>query len=234
MRYEYVWVAVEEPLMDIPHLPEFGAAGFRFIDCFHEEWDMSLFRLADNFFDLAHVAFVHRETQGDIKNPVPPAEDVEETEFGIISRSIVPVANRQVGQDYTGIKAETTVRDRTATWWAPCTRRLHIKFPNGVEHIIFTAGTPLADRKIIFTQFCIRNDTEEQVPAAAAIAHDRKVTSEDRFILESTRPDVPIMPWETPEAGMPADKANNMARKKLREIVERYSDPAIAVPSKAA
>ncbi|SFK84320.1 aromatic ring-hydroxylating oxygenase subunit alpha [Falsiroseomonas stagni] len=235
VRYDYVWVAVEEPLMDIPHLPEFGAAGFRFIDCFHEEWDMSLFRLADNFFDLAHVAFVHRETQGDIKNPVPPAEDVEETEFGIISRSIVPVANRQVGQDYTGIKETTTVRDRTATWWAPCTRKLHIRFPNGVQHIIFTAGTPLADKKIIFTQFCIRNDTEEQVPAAAAIAHDRKVTSEDRFILESTRADVPIMPWETPEAGMPADKANNMARKKLREIVERYSDPAAAaVPSKAA
>jgi phenylpropionate dioxygenase-like ring-hydroxylating dioxygenase large terminal subunit len=222
VRYEYVWVAVEDPVMDIPVLPEFDAPGFRFIDCFHEPWDMSLFRLADNFFDLAHVAFVHRDTQGDITNPVPPAEDVEETEFGIISRAIVPVANRKVGQDYTGIKQDKTVRDRTVTWWAPCSRKLHIKFPNGVEHIIFTAGTPVADKKIIFTQFCIRNDTEAQVPAAAAIAHDRKVTLEDKKILESTRADVPIMPWETPEAGMPCDKANNMARKKLREIVERF------------
>jgi phenylpropionate dioxygenase-like ring-hydroxylating dioxygenase large terminal subunit len=227
IRYGYVWVAVEDPVMDIPHLPEFGAAGFRFIDCFHETWDMSLFRLADNFFDLAHVAFVHRATQGDITNPVPPAEDVEETEFGIISKALVPVANRQVGQDYTGIKASTTTRDRTVTWWAPCTRKLHIKFPNGVEHIIFTAGTPIADKRITFTQFCIRNDTEEQVPAAKAIAHDRQVTLEDKLILESTRADVPIMPWEAPEAGMPADKANNMARKKLREIVERYGTPTL-------
>ncbi len=227
IRYNYVWVAVEEPLMDIPHLPEFETPGFRFIDCFHEPWDMSLFRLADNFFDLAHVAFVHRDTQGDITNPVPPPEEVEEIEFGIVSRAFVPVANRQVGQDYTGIKAEKTTRDRTVTWWAPCTRKLHIRFPNGVEHIIFTAGTPVADKRILFTQFCIRNDTEEQVPAAKAIAHDRKVTLEDKAILESTRADVPIMPWEAPEAGMPADKANNMARKKLREIVETYGTPTL-------
>jgi hypothetical protein len=141
------------------------------------------------------------------------------------------VANRQVGQDYTGIKAETTTRDRTVTWWAPCTRKLHIRFPNGVEHIIFTAGTPVADKRILFTQFCIRNDTEAEVPAAKAIAHDRKVTLEDKAILESTRADVPIMPWETPEAGMPADKANNMARKKLREIVETYGTPTLKAPS---
>ncbi len=234
-RYGFVWVAIEEPLMGIPDLPEAEAEGFRLIPCFHEEWDMSVFRLVDNFFDLSHVAFVHRDTQGDITNPIPPPEDVREIEFGIVSSSIVPVANRQAGQDYTGIKEAKTVRDRTATWWAPCTRKLHIKFPNGVQHIIFTAGTPLADKKMIFTQFCIRNDTEEQVPAAAAIAHDRKVTLEDKFILESTRADVPIMPWETPEAGMPADKANNMARKKLRDIVERFSDPAILTAlSKAA
>lgn len=225
IRYNYVWVAVEEPLMAVPDLPEFEAPGFRFIDCFHETWDMSLFRLADNFFDLSHVAFVHRDTQGDITNPVPPPEEVEEIPFGIVSRAVVPVANRQVGQDYTGIKADRTVRDRTVTWWAPCTRKLHIRFPNGVQHIIFTAGTPLADKRIIFTQFCIRNDTEEQVPAAKAIAHDRKVTLEDKLILESTRADVPIMPWEKPEAGMPADKANNMARKALRDIVETYGAP---------
>jgi len=225
LRYGYVWVALEQPLMDIPHLPEADDPSFRLIHCFHEPWDMSLFRLADNFFDLSHVAFVHRDTQGDITKPVPPPEEVEETLFGIVSRSVVPVANRDVGKGYTGIQADTTVRQRVNTWWAPCTRKLHITFPNGIQHVIFTAGTPVADKRIMFTQFCIRNDTEEQVPAAKAIAHDRKVTLEDKFILESTRADVPIMPWETPEAGMPADRANNLARKKLRQIVETYGPP---------
>ncbi|MCS6932193.1 MAG: aromatic ring-hydroxylating dioxygenase subunit alpha [Acetobacteraceae bacterium] len=224
-RYGYVWVALEEPLMDIPRLPEAEDPSFRLIHCFHEPWDMSLFRLADNFFDLAHVAFVHRDTQGDITKPVPPPEEVEEFDFGIVSRSVVPVANREVGKGYTNIQADETVRHRIATWWAPCTRKLHITFPNGIQHVIFTAGTPLADKRILFTQFCLRNDTEEQVPAAKAIAHDRKVTLEDKHILESTRADVPIMPWETPEAGMPADRANNLMRKKLRQIVETYGPP---------
>jgi phenylpropionate dioxygenase-like ring-hydroxylating dioxygenase large terminal subunit len=225
LRYGFVWVALEEPLYGIPDLPEASDPGFRLIPCFFEEWEMSLFRLVDNWFDLSHVAFVHRETQGDIDRPVPPPEEIEEQEFGLVSRAVVPVANRAAGKAYTGIDADTTTRYRTATWWAPNCRRLHITFPNGVQHIIFSSGTPLADGRIIFIQFCIRSDTEAEVPAAKAIAHDRRVTDEDRVVLESTRPDVPIMPWETPEAGMPADRANNLARRKLRAIIETHGAP---------
>jgi phenylpropionate dioxygenase-like ring-hydroxylating dioxygenase large terminal subunit len=223
LRYGFVWVAVEDPLYPVPDLPEAEAAGFRLIPCFHETWEMSVFRLVDNWFDLSHIAFVHRDTQGDISRPEPVKEEVDEFEFGLISRAAVPVANRNVGKSYTGIDADTTTRYRTITWWAPNCRKLHITFPNGLQHIIFTTATPLADSRILYTQFCIRNDTEAEVPAAAAIAHDRKVTSEDRVILESTLPDVPILEHEAPEAGMPADRSNNLARKKLRQLVQSYS-----------
>ncbi len=225
-RYGFVWVAVEDPLMAIPELPEAEDSAYRIIQEFHEEWDMSLFRLVDNWFDLAHVAFVHRGTQGDIKQPVPPPEEIEEFEFGLVSRATVPIANRTEGKSYTGIAEDRTVRKRVATWWAPNCRKLHITYPNGLQHIIFTTATPLADKRIIFTQFCIRNDSEADIPAAAAIAFDRRVTTEDRIILEATRADVPIMPGERPEQGMPQDRAGNLARKKLRAIIETYSAPA--------
>ncbi len=172
---------------------------------------------------------LHRDTQGDISRPVPVNEDVEEFEFGLIAHAVMPVANRDVGKGYTGIDEETTTCQRTITWWAPNCRKLHITFPNGLQHIIFTTATPLADRQILYTQFCIRNDTEAEVTAAAAIAHDRKVTSEDRVVLESTLPDVPILMHEEPEAGMPADRTNNLARKKLRHLVQSYSVSAPAL-----
>jgi phenylpropionate dioxygenase-like ring-hydroxylating dioxygenase large terminal subunit len=228
VRYGFVWVAVDDPLQPVPDLPEAEAEGFRLIPCFHETWDMSLFRLVDNWFDISHIAFVHRDTQGDISRPVPVKEDVEEFEFGLVAHAVMPVANREVGKGYTGINEETTTRNRTITWWAPNCRKLHINFPNGLQHIIFTTATPLADRKILFTQFCIRNDTEADVTAAAAIAHDRKVTNEDRVILESTLTDVPILMHEEPEVGMLADRTNNLARKKLRSIVQSRS---VSVPA---
>ncbi len=226
-RYGFVWVAVEDPLTGIPDLPEAEAPGYRLIQEFHEAWDMSTFRLVDNWFDLAHVAFVHRDTQGDVNRPVPPPEEIEEFDFGLISRASVVIANRAAGQDYTGIAEATTVRTRVATWWAPNCRKLHITYPNGLQHIIFTAATPLGDKRLLFTQFCIRNDREEDIPAEKAVAFDRRVTTEDKVILEATRADVPIMPGETPEQGMPTDRAGNLARKKLRQIIETYSTAAL-------
>jgi len=221
-RYGFVWVAVEDPLIPIPDLPEAEDPAYRLIQEFHEPWDMSTFRLVDNWFDLAHVAFVHRGTQGDVSQPVPPPEEIEEFDFGLISRATVPIANRTEGKSYTGIAEDVTVRTRVATWWAPNCRKLHITYPNGLQHIIFTAATPLGDKRLLFTQFCIRNDSEADIPAEKAIAFDRRVTTEDRIILEATRADVPIMPGETPEQGMPTDRAQNLARRKLRQIVETY------------
>jgi phenylpropionate dioxygenase-like ring-hydroxylating dioxygenase large terminal subunit len=222
VRYGLVWVALEEPLTAIPELTEAATPGYRLIQEFHEVWDMSLFRLVDNWFDLAHVPFVHRGTQGEITRPVPPDDILEDHEFGVTSRSVYLIANRKEGQSYTGIAESETTRDRVATWYAPNSRKLRIHYPNGLHHVIFTSATPLAAGKIMFTQLCIRNDTEQDVPAATAIAFDRRVTLEDKLILESTRPDVPIMANETPEQGMKPDRAQIAARRKLREIVSAY------------
>jgi phenylpropionate dioxygenase-like ring-hydroxylating dioxygenase large terminal subunit len=223
-RYGFVWVALEEPLTDIPELPEADSARYRVIQEFHEVWDMSLFRLVDNWFDLSHVAFVHRGTQGDIQRPVPPEENLEMLEFGLKSSNLVRIANRSEGQAYTGIAEDETVRDREVTWYAPNCRKLRIYYPNGLHHIIFTTATPLADGKILFTQMCIRNDTEQDVPAEKAIAFDRRVTLEDKIVLESTLAEVPVMGDEKPEQGMRADRAQMMARRKLREIVETHDE----------
>jgi phenylpropionate dioxygenase-like ring-hydroxylating dioxygenase large terminal subunit len=223
-RYGHVWVALETPLTDIPDIGEAEDQRYRVIQEFHEVWDMSLFRLVDNWFDLAHVAFVHRGTQGDISRPVPPEEKLEELPFGLRSSNQVRVANRAEGQAYTGIAADETVRDREVTWYAPNSRKLRIHFPNGLHHIIFSTATPVGDGRILFTQMCIRNDSEQDVPAATAIAHDRRVTLEDKLVLESTDPEVPVMAHEIPEQGMRPDRAQMTARRKLRELVTSYDD----------
>jgi phenylpropionate dioxygenase-like ring-hydroxylating dioxygenase large terminal subunit len=68
-RYGYVWVALDEPLTDIPDLPEAGQPGFRQVDQFYEPWYIGAFRLMENSFDAAHIAFVHRKTFGNMERP---------------------------------------------------------------------------------------------------------------------------------------------------------------------
>ena len=66
-RYGYIWVALDEPLTDIPDVPEAANPGFRKVDQFYEPWNIGAFRLMENSFDAAHIAFVHRKTFGNMR-----------------------------------------------------------------------------------------------------------------------------------------------------------------------
>ena len=68
-EYGYMWVALEEPLRDIPVMPEEGDSRYRRIHQFYATWNTSSLRLMENSFDNAHFSFVHRGTFGDITQP---------------------------------------------------------------------------------------------------------------------------------------------------------------------
>ena len=56
-RYGYAWVALEEPIAEIPPVPEFGTPGWRTIFQFYEEWATSPMRALENSFDNSHFSF---------------------------------------------------------------------------------------------------------------------------------------------------------------------------------
>ncbi|MDU3133636.1 MAG: Rieske 2Fe-2S domain-containing protein, partial [Bradyrhizobium sp.] len=78
-RYGYVWVALDEPLSDIPDIPEDGKPGYRRIHQFYDTWNTAALRLMENSFDNAHFAFVHKSTFGDISQPKPEKYEIGET-----------------------------------------------------------------------------------------------------------------------------------------------------------
>ncbi len=51
VRYGYVWVALDEPLADIPEIPEDGMPGYRRINQFYDKWNTAALRLMENSFD---------------------------------------------------------------------------------------------------------------------------------------------------------------------------------------
>ncbi|PSR13129.1 Rieske (2Fe-2S) protein [filamentous cyanobacterium CCP3] len=223
-RYGYVWVCLDEnPLQPIPDIPEFAAPNFRFIHEFYEPWKVGGLRAIENSFDSAHGHFVHASSWGDMSNPQPPPiDDVTETDFGFVMKHWLEVLNPDLQKKNLGIATEKTIRTNTRTWYMPFARTLKIQYPNGLEHIIFTAYTPIDDQHSQVVQFCLRNDTEIEAKAADIIAFDRQVTSEDRVILEGTDYDAPLSLAE--EQHMASDRPGILMRHRLAKLLKEHGE----------
>lgn len=224
-KYGYVWVALEEPLFGIPDIPELAQPGHRQVHEFHELWKASPQRIIENAFDPAHISFVHRASFGRDDPAIEPFR-IDETEDGFVFRNVIEVANAEHMKAALAMQEATTTRDSTNRFHLPFSRVGHIAYPNGLVHILCTFLTPVDDEHTRFTQFVVRNDREEDVPATTVVAFDRQVTQEDLGILESTDPDVPLDRSEGVEVHMASDRPGIVMRRQLRALIERYAASA--------
>ena len=226
-RYGYVWVCLDEtPLLDIPRIEEWDDPAFRRIPQFYELWRCAGLRLMENSFDNAHVNFVHRSTFGDPADAGESKFEVFEEPWGFRTRTRFPVKQTELAAKANRIEGGKTERRIEGSWWIPFIRRAHMTYPTGLRHIIVTAATPIDDAHSQIVQFCLRSDREEDVPAADAIAFDRRITEEDRYILESTDPDVPLT--ETPrERNMASDRLGVLMRKRLLSLLHEHGEEEV-------
>jgi len=222
-RYGYVWVALADPLTDIPEIPEVADSRFRQIHQFYEVWKCAGLRLMENSFDNAHPHFVHHQSFGVISEPVlPDLDSLEELEYGLRATSVLPVFNSDLQKQNLRMSEDRTVRILEGTWFMPFGRKLKITYPNGLIHIIFTAATPIDDQTSQVVQFCLRNDSEAEVSAESIIAFDRQVTLEDQRVLESTDYDVPLD--IKAEQHMFTDKPSIVMRRKLAALLKAHGE----------
>ncbi|MFS8819728.1 aromatic ring-hydroxylating dioxygenase subunit alpha [Synechococcus sp. W60.1] len=222
-RYGYVWVALADPLTDIPEISEVADPRFRQIHQFYEVWKCAGLRLMENSFDNAHPHFVHQQSFGVISEPVPPDLDsLEELEYGLRATSVLPVFNSDLQKQNLRMSEDRTVRILESTWFMPFSRKLKITYPNGLVHIIFTGAAPIDDQTSQVVQFCLRNDSEAEVSAESIIAFDRQVTLEDQWVLESTDYDVPLD--IKAEQHMFTDEPGIVMRRKLAALLKAHGE----------
>lgn len=230
-KYGYVWVCLDEaPLTGIPDISEVGQPGFRKIDQFYEVWKCAGLRLMENSFDNAHINFVHIGTFGDRKDAGESNLEFTPEDWGFRMKTSFAVKNTELASKVVKMDSAKTTRFIESTWFVPFTRRLRITYPNGLVHIIFTAATPIDDRSSMIVQFCLRSDTEAEVPAADIIAFDREVTAEDKRILETTEFDVALDDGRGWERHMASDKPGLMMRKKLIDVLAANGETEVHGP----
>jgi phenylpropionate dioxygenase-like ring-hydroxylating dioxygenase large terminal subunit len=224
-KYNYVWVALDEPLTDIPDLPEASQPGFRQVHQFYETWDIGALRLMENSFDSAHVAFVHRATFGDVQRPQIGAREMIQKPFGFVSNYSTPVVVRgDLAHKAVHTEGGETVRHTNSEWFMPFVRRTSIRYPSGLIHVLVTCATPMTDDKSMILQWVYRNDTEAEVSTQDVIAFDRAVTFEDKLILESCEPDVPLSSVDGEEMHMLSDRPGLIMRRMLSQLLREHGE----------
>jgi phenylpropionate dioxygenase-like ring-hydroxylating dioxygenase large terminal subunit len=222
-RYGYIWVCLsDEPLHEIPQIPEATEAEFRLIQEFYEPWSCPGLRVMENEFDMAHPTFVHTGTFGSASHPIPDQLKVIDTPTGIRTQAILGVVNPPEQQQNLKMQQAQTHRTLDVDWFMPFTCKLRINYPNGLVHIIVNTATPIDDQTSQIVQFCLRNDTEADTPTADVIAFDRRVTLEDKAILETTDYDVPLRPSR--EQHMFTDQPGIFMRRKLAGLLKAHGE----------
>ncbi len=232
-RYGYAWVSLEEPMLDIPHVPEFDDPGFRTIFQFYERWATSPMRALENSFDNSHFSFVHRATFGVASSPKPSKYELVESENGFYAETVIPATNPAKFHRISGVSDPVTTRHMRNAYFLPFSRRLDIEYPSGIRHIIINCFTPIDDGHIQLCQWLFRNDTEADCPAQLLIDFDEEITREDKDILESTDPDAVV---DTRRRGieysMASDRPGMLIRKKLMELLARHGEQEVHRGSK--
>ncbi len=213
LRYGWVWVALDEPLVPIPEVPGWGAPGQRVIHEPESLWACSAAHLVDNNLDPAHVAFAHRASFGNPERPEVPVPEVTRTPRGLEWGYDLPVDSQP------GVEGRT-VRQTTSILFAPFLLVLQIDYPGGVRHTMVKACTPIDDTNTRHLQIVVRNDTEAERPAADILAFDAQVWDEDKAVLEPI--EVPFNLELSANVHVRVDRTSIEYRRLLADLVAGY------------
>jgi len=171
----------------VPPLPEYGQPGWRVVPGYEFAFGCTAMHLLENNFDPGHVAFVHRNTFGNPDRAELTDTTVTREPYGLQTRGTVPVDSRpgEVG---------ATVRTTVSRLYAPFHGYLHITYPDGLQHLMVKAITPIDDERCTLAQIVLRTDTEADRPAADILAFDVDVEAEDRELLNLLPTPFPLAP----------------------------------------
>jgi len=192
-RYGLVWICPGMPRANLPELPECEDEDYTVVHEMMEVWAASAPRVVDNALDVAHLAFVHRNSIGDASNPRLHDMTVRHTEEHGLTMT-VRYRSRVTAQQKlnTGITADHTTRTTHAQLVQPFVFRGVLEYENGLKHVLFKTCTPVDDTHTLFCQFVARNDHPDEARQAGIIAVDQLVQKEDRELLEGVRPEFPL------------------------------------------
>ncbi len=181
-KYGVVWVALEDPIQDIPHIPlgldtdpDYTSELFSILD-----WNTSAGRSTENSMDVSHFPFVHPNLLGDPDHPEQEPYDLHAEDWG--QWFVVPNAFwRSVDQ------TQNAVITYTYTHVYPFTMHLHVTTVGSDDIIsVMVIASPTEAKRTRVFRIVFRNFVETNPNFVSDYLH---ILEQDRVVVESIRPE---------------------------------------------
>jgi vanillate O-demethylase monooxygenase subunit len=222
-RYGLVWIALDEPALPLPEVPEDTDEAFRRIVEPFGVWRAATTRLVDNFCDVAHFPYVHVGTFGATAERTVEPISLEQLGDWYGWRYEVTAANTGAGTVASGQDTGTVERRMTTGFALPFLVRSTIEYPaTGLQHVLLLVSTPIDDESSLFTFVVWRND-DRSVPDDEVVAFDRAIGAEDKRMLERVAGTLPLD--ATTLVNTQADRASVEWRRRLRALLDGETVP---------
>jgi vanillate O-demethylase monooxygenase subunit len=208
-QYGFIWVALGEPAQDIPTLPDWDEEKSLAFQCGPYPINTSAPRIIENFLDIAHFPFTHRELLGD-------------PEFPEVSNYNLFIENEEICATdihFYQPNPEGTGEAKSVSYFYKVVRPLVAWFRKGDDErkfSIFIAVTPIEETRSMVWLGVARNYSPEVSNQDLRIFQDN-VMAQDVPMLESQRPQkLPLNLQQ--EFHFPCDKMSIAYRKWLKQI----------------
>ncbi len=208
-RYGLVWVCLNpDPRFPLPDWNELERPGMRTAQL-SDVWDAAASRHAENFTDLAHLAFVHVGTFGDPDRPEIPPYEVEHRPDGL-RRSI---EFQEIDfDDATGQRAGIVPTVYRYDLSFPFATKLSIEYPNRPTRHFMDVPSPIGIRRSRI--FLISASNDPTFDPTAYNAFQLLVNAQDKAVVQTQRPEeLPLDLRE--EAHLGADRFSVEFRRRL-------------------
>lgn len=186
-RYGLIWVALDEPVCELPEIPEWSDPSLRQIWLPPIDINAAAGQFVDNFLDFGHFPFVHAGTFGAGEDEFIGDYEVQRREdgWGFVVEYPHTIHNNEDPLVKTGEHPLVQPRNMTYTYGAPFAIVLRLELPiTGVMNVLFTALQPLNESTTRVYTAMLRNDCDTDDKAQHAIDYELEIMAEDLKVIE--------------------------------------------------
>jgi phenylpropionate dioxygenase-like ring-hydroxylating dioxygenase large terminal subunit len=188
-KFGIIWVALEEPMWDLPEIPELSSKEWHIIETGPFPWQANASRQVENFTDFAHFPFVHPGLLGDPSRPMVPEHTVVTEDHVLLYEVHRPEAtNTNEFPIFGNPDKETPMRRNSYQLHLPFTIVLTIRWDNTPNKMIyFFSSQPVSDNECI--GYCIVAKNYGEDDGDTIRKFEEVIFDQDKRIVESQRPE---------------------------------------------
>jgi phenylpropionate dioxygenase-like ring-hydroxylating dioxygenase large terminal subunit len=218
-RYGLVWVALDEPVTDIPDFPEYEDPAYRHVECPAYTWSSSAPRMVENFTDFGHLGWLHDGYLGTKDELVVAPHTVTDADGALHYELTMTVPNTNDEFAVTDVSGERGRQTNTYVLTLPHAIWLRCTYHDaGTHRTLFFVAQPRSATES--TGYCFQSrDFDLDGDDHAYAAFQDLLAEQDRPIVESQEPQVlPLGPAD--ELQLPFDRVAVAYRRALRRVQE--------------